>query len=198
MGTRTGTAWERAIQKWYWKDREMDKGWINREDAFGETPLVRALRCGNQTLINFMLGQDRDDEPAAPVDTPEDSLQSAAYWGAAQAVHALLENGADATGRDNSGETPLHKAARNGRCEAVEALLEHGALVNVPDDQGLTPLHWTTLAGDPEVAELLLEQGADPRASAGLLGDLSPRAIASLMGYDELVDVFNAHGAAVV
>jgi cytohesin len=176
----------------------MDKGWINREDAFGETPLVRALRCGNQTLINFMLGQDRDDEPAAPVDTPEDSLQSAAYWGAAQAVHALLENGADATGRDNSGETPLHKAARNGRCEAVEALLEHGALVNVPDDQGLTPLHWATLAGDPEVAELLLEQGADPRASAGLLGDLSPRAIASLMGYDELVDVFNAHGAAVV
>ncbi len=176
----------------------MEKSWIHREDALGETPLVRAMRCGNRTLIEFMLGLERTEELATPVETPEDSLQSAAYWGAAQAVHALLESGVDATGRDDSGETPLHKAARSGNREAVETLLEHGAPVNVPDDQGLTPLHWATLAGDPEAAELLLEQGADPRASAMLLGDLSPRNIAGLMGYEDLVDVFNAHGAAVV
>ncbi len=101
----------------------MEKSWIHREDALGETPLVRAMRCGNRTLIEFMLGLDRPDEPATPVETPEDSLQSAAYWGAAQAVHALLENGVDATDRDDSGETPLHKAARNGHRETVEALL---------------------------------------------------------------------------
>lgn len=176
----------------------MGKSWIHREDAFGETPLVRAMRCGNRTLIEFMLGQEHAEEVEIPVETPEASLQSAAYWGAAQAVRALLENGVDATDRDESGETPLHKAVRNGHRETIEALLAHGAQVNVPDDRGLTPLHWASLAGDSEVAELLLEQGADPRASAGLLGDLSPRNIAGLMGYDDVVGVLESHGVAAM
>jgi cytohesin len=174
----------------------MEKSWIHREDDFGETPLVRAMRCGNRTLIEFMLGQEHAEETEVPVETPEASLQSAAYWGAAQAVHALLENGVDATDRDTCGETPLHKAARNGHRETVETLLVHGAQVNVPDDRGLTPLHWATLAGDASVAEMLLDQGADPRAAAMFVGDLSPRGIAELMDYDEVVQVLDAHAVA--
>ena len=176
----------------------MEQSWIHREDAFGETPLVRAMRCGNRTLIEFMLGQEHAEEVDAPVETPEASLQSAAYWGAAQAVHALLENGVDATDRDTDGETPLHKAVRNGHRETVEALLTHGANVNVPDDRGLTPLHWATLAGDTEVAEMLLDQGADPRSAAMFVGDLSPRSIAELMGYDEVMQVLDAHSVAAM
>lgn len=176
----------------------MTKSWIHKEDALGETPLVRAMRCGNRTLIEFMLGQEHQDDVDAPVETPEASLQSAAYWGAAQAVYALLENGVSVTDRDASGETPLHKAVRNGHRETIETLLEHGAQVDVPDDRGLTPLHWAALAGDAKVAEMLLDQGADARTSAVLLGELSPRRIAGLMGYEELVEVLDAHGVAAV
>jgi len=176
----------------------MTKSWVHKEDALGETPLVRAMRCGNRTLIEFMLGQESAEDVETRVETPEDSLQSAAYWGAAQAVHALLENGVNATDRDVNGETPLHKAVRNGHCETVKTLLEHGAQVNVPDDHGLTPLHWAALAGNPEVAQILLDQGADARASAVLLGDLSPRNIAGLMEYEDLVEVLDSHGVAAV
>jgi ankyrin repeat protein len=176
----------------------MTKSWIHKEDALGETPLVRAMRCGNRTLIEFMLGQEYQEDVDGPVETPEDSLQSAAYWGAAQAVHALLENGVSVTDRDACGETALHKAVRNGHRETIETLLEHGAQVNVPDDRGLTPLHWAALSGNPEVAEMLLDQGADARACAVFLGDLSPRSIAGLMGYDQLAEVLDAHGVAAV
>jgi len=198
MAGKTVTAWERAIQKWYWREREMTKSWIHREDGLGETPLVRAMRCGNRTLIDFMLGQEEREGVDVPVETPEAYLHSAAYWGAAQAVHSLLESGVDAMDRDASGETPLHKAVRNGHHETVEMLLEHGAAVDIPDDRGLTPLHWAALSGNPEVAGMLLDQGADPHTSAVLFGDLSPRSIAGLMGYQDLVNVLDAHGVAAV
>ena len=176
----------------------MANNWVHKEDALGETPLVRAMRCGERTLTEFMLGQDGDEELNTPPENAAAALQSAAYWGSAQAVHALLENGVDATDRDQWGETPLHKAVRNGHRETVETLLEHGAQVNVPDVRGLTPLHWAALAGEADVAEMLLEQGADSRAAAPLLGDLSPCSIARLMQYDEVAEVLEAHNLTAV
>ncbi len=176
----------------------MANNWVHKEDALGETPLVRAMRCGERTLIEFMLGQDSDEELSSPPATAEAALQSAAYWGSAQAVHALLENGVSATDCDQWGETPLHKAVRNGHRETVETLIQHGAQVNMPDVRGLTPLHWASLSGEVDVAELLLEQGADSRAAAALLGDLSPCNIARLMQYDEMAEVLEAHSLAAV
>ena len=55
-------------------------------------------------------------------------------------LRMLLERGARANQRYDSGETPLHLAASSGVLGAVAAVLEHGGDPNARNDDGRTPL----------------------------------------------------------
>jgi ankyrin repeat protein len=94
------------------------------------------------------------------------ALMWAAAGGAADAARALLDLGADATGRstfggatDGEGATPLHLAARNGSIELIELLLDAGADPRATD--GLydsTPAGWAEHGGHAAAAELLRDR----------------------------------------
>ena len=170
----------------------MRHSWLYRMDEVGETPLSRAGKSGYRMLAEILLKLERE---AAPPEEPEPrTLHEAAYWGLSAVAKHLLEDGADPGEADGRGDTPLLEAVRNGHEETVQLLLENGAEPDVSNEMGLTPLHWTALNGRTDIARYLLDHGADVNSRADWVGKLTPRALAVLMGYEEVVELVGARG----
>jgi ankyrin repeat protein len=88
-------------------------------------------------------------------------LHYAASAGAAKAMAALLDAGADASRADGRGATALHRAsACNVGEECVGLLLDRGAAVGAQDEAGATPLHVAILAGIQNTVLLFIKRGA--------------------------------------
>ena len=71
--------------------------------------------------------------------TASPPLHTAAFFGDAEAIEALLAAGADTGARTNYGDTPLHGAAVGGHAEVIEALLAAGADTGARTNYGETP-----------------------------------------------------------
>jgi ankyrin repeat protein len=167
--------------------------WFYTMDESGETPMSRAQKSGVRALAEVLLRQDEREPPAfGGPDGPE--LSQAAYWGLSKAAEMLLDEGVTPADGDSGGEFPLHDAARNGHIDTVKTLVEHGSDVNAADGDGLTSMHWVAMNGRRELAEFLIDHGGDVNARGESTGGLTPRAIALLMGYDEMVSLLGEHG----
>jgi ankyrin repeat protein len=77
------------------------------------------------------------------------------------AVRAALASGADASGRDVDGATPLLYAAHIGSVEMSRALINAGADPNAANRYGIAPLHEAALVADAELIRTLLDAGAE-------------------------------------
>ena len=91
-------------------------------------------------------------------------LYRAAERGYEATVRFLLDQGADATAKDENGETVLHQAAKGGHEATVRLLLDQGADATAKDENGETALHQATKGGHETTVRLLLDQGADATA----------------------------------
>src|SRR5208282_1549627 len=67
-------------------------------------------------------------------------------------LEGLLSAGADVSGKDENGNTPLHWASHFNNLEAAELLIKSGAQRNARDNAGETPLD---LAESAEMKRLL-------------------------------------------
>ena len=106
---------------------------------------------------------------AAHLSSPQEQLTAAALCDDADAIHRLVEHGADANRRDACGSTALVVAAAAGSAHAVDALLEAGARPNLESRQGRwsrTPLEAAVLRGDDAIAGSLLDHGASPEPAS--------------------------------
>jgi hypothetical protein len=162
-------------------------------DGEGETPMSRVLRSGDRALLDFVI---RHEQTPVEEDSGKSHLQRAAYWGLENAVRVLVDSGGDVDERDPDGETALHKAVREGHIDVVRALIEQGANVNALNSWGMAPLHWTALNGREDIAELLIEHGADLNLRDTYVGNMTPLAVALLMGYEHLAETMHIHGGA--
>jgi ankyrin repeat protein len=92
-------------------------------------------------------------------------LHYAAMADDADAVSALLTEGADPNAPDRLGFTALHLAAQEGVIPAAEILLAGGARVDAVNSYGNTPLFTAVFnsRGRGELIRLLRHHGADPR-----------------------------------
>jgi len=88
----------------------------------------------------------------------------AAYFGAKEALSALVSDSSSVDPLDPCSRTPLSWAAENGYTETVTLLLSLGANADSKDTGGQTPLSWACKRGHDEVVRLLLRQGADPNS----------------------------------
>ena len=87
-------------------------------------------------------------------------------WNGYEGVARLLTGGgADVSGADKDGWTPLHIAAQIGREAVAQLLMCYGADVSAADKDGWTPLHGAAENGHGMVAQQLIDEGADVLAA---------------------------------
>lgn len=152
-----------------------------------ETPLEKAAADGSPGELQRRL------QTAGSVDTKDSQGFTALDWaarsGRADAIHALVQAGADPELRDSgpNGWTPMLHAVHKNQPAAVRALLAAGADPNARGDSGLTPLLLAAAQGEPEIVEELLEAGADPRLRGPSRWSVLEQAVAH--GHPEVVDV---------
>ena len=123
------------------------------------------------------------------------SLHKAARNNASETVEVLLNGGADANAKDNSGNTPLHGAAWNNAAKAALVLLNGGADANAKDNAGFTPLHVAAAEDASAMAEVLLKHGADVHAKTN--AGFTPLHVAAAEDASAMAEVLLKHGADV-
>ncbi len=127
-----------------------------------------------------------------------DGLPDAARRGDADAVRALLDDGADPNAARGDGLTALHLAAREGHAEIVDLLIGAGAETDATTRIGhFTPLHLAGGAGNADVVDALLAAGADPGAVTTSSGVTPLHLAAEARGGERAVRLLLEHGAPV-
>jgi ankyrin repeat protein len=91
-------------------------------------------------------------------------LIEASKNGDSNAMYALILQGANASAKNNCGETPLHWASSSNNTGAIFLLLDHGADINARNNEGETPLHWATWGNNVYAIYALLQKGANSNA----------------------------------
>ncbi len=105
--------------------------------------------------------------------------------GDAQAVRALLAEGATVNATFDKGETALMRASAKGYADVAQILIGAGADVNARRQDGFTPLILAVFFGHEDVVRLLLDAGADASAQTRL-GTTAEKWAAS-RGFQEIV-----------
>lgn len=139
--------------------------WSPRLDELGNS--VRGIDFNTRLVERFNfhvydgLGGARRDkiDPRKRTHESERELLHDLCWGASEgdvdAIQRLILRGADPSGADYDGRTPLHLAASEGRTEAAEVLLQVGADPDALDRWDHRPIDDARNAGHDDVARLL-------------------------------------------
>jgi ankyrin repeat protein len=119
----------------------------------GTTPLLRAAKAGDVTVMKVLLEKGAD--PKLATRNGVNPLMAAAGLGSKEedttgrrktqadsieAIKLCLQAGIDINAVDSRGQTALHGAAFWGSDEVVQFLVDHGAKLDVKDRNGKTPL----------------------------------------------------------
>ena len=123
---------------------------VNAPARNGMTPLHFSVNAATGYLFRNLKTEMRSEESDALAE-----LRGKSY---PAVTAALLEHGATADAKDQTGSTPLMRAANK---DAAEVLVAHGAAVDARDMKGRTALHTTPSA---DVAEFLLDRKVDVSA----------------------------------
>jgi ankyrin repeat protein len=163
--------------------------------------LIMASQNGHQHVVEFLLECEGIDcnIRSSLGHTP---LRQASQGGHLEVVKALVKAKAHVNARTNNGDTALMAASEQGRAEVVNFLLQNGARdgIDWPDNKENTPLHAAASHNQVPVVKALLEAKAKPLVYNN--ANSLPIHIASLFGYDEIVDMLlhaapesvNSHG----
>ena len=140
----------------------------------GEAPIFLAASVGNAGIIQALLDKGVDPnvlEAEKLTVSMTNTLQvmgrntpliTAAQNGHNQAVHVLLEAGANVDHQGFLNKTALLWASERGYTSAVDLLLQAEADPNVNDVEGLTPLMVAARNGNAPIVKRLLAKEADP------------------------------------
>lgn len=105
-------------------------------------------------------------------------------------VQRLLEDGAESTAVNSSGESPLHLAVKSGDRKMVEFVINELRIpTNIRDAFGRTPLHWAAQQGNVPVTECLLLAQANVEAKDDM--GVEAKIYAEMAGHRELVKLFS-------
>ncbi|WP_300369945.1 ankyrin repeat domain-containing protein [Brachyspira sp.] len=116
---------------------------INLEDGYGYTPLIRAMKYHNTTLVKNIidLKPDLNAICSATGDTPLTYLVREVWFGT-DVCYYMIKNGADANKQNDNGDTPLIVAVENiiGSYGMLGVLINMGADYNIKNKEGKTAM----------------------------------------------------------
>ena len=158
-------------------------------------PLYHAARLGFRDLADHLIAH-HPEHVNARGGWEETPVNVAMGEGHTDILSLLLEHGADADGRDMSGQSPLYRASRRGNLEAGQCLLDRGADINAGNGAGQTPLSGAVYEGHIEFARMLLKRGAKIDVPDNPCGD-TPLHWAVGLAKIEAVRLLLEHGADV-
>jgi uncharacterized protein len=108
----------------------------------GATPLMRAAKQNDMTVIRFLL-----DGGADPNLTMKDRTNVAMNSNSLDAIKLFVEHGLDVNAFNSNGLTLAHSAAGRGANAVLQYIAENGARLDKKDKQGRTPLDIASGAG---------------------------------------------------
>ncbi len=109
---------------------------LNRRDAAGATPLIRAVMVQNSGWVSLLLGRKAD--VGAADHAGNSALHHASIRESSTILEALLKAGAPVNAKNRMGSTPLHAAVSQKQSANVEQLVTHGADPGIKDGTGWT------------------------------------------------------------
>jgi uncharacterized protein len=133
---------------------------------------------------------------AATLAAARSDVADAAAQNEAAAVHALLQQNADAKIPQADGTTALHWAAHWNDLETADLLIRAGADPKIANHDGATPLFLAAQNGSAAMIEKLLKAGADPNAPVLSHGETALMMTARSGNLDATKTLL-AHGAQV-
>ena len=137
-------------------------GDVNAVDTNGSTPLNRAIRLGEEEIVNLLLGKGANVNGEDTDGTT--SLNTAITLHQEEIAKMLISKGANVNAKDNNGFTPLHCASFNRDTTIFKILISNGADVNSKSMDGTTPLHEASFYGRVEIVKVLISKGVDVNA----------------------------------
>lgn len=168
---------------------------IDVTDSSGHTPLHvaasgRTYGSNSQSAINFFVEEAgaaalgwRDEDERTP-------LHVACEDGNDVAVTTLLSRGAEITGQDHGGYSPLHLAVLSRM--AVDILLRAGAHVGAVNIDGSTALHLACSSGSSAEVAALLKHDSTTVNVRNLDGDTPLHAAAAAAEAEDVVPIWRA------
>ncbi|KAL3479665.1 hypothetical protein BJX99DRAFT_268020 [Aspergillus californicus] len=147
---------------------------IDKPGGYHSSPLHAAAVRGNLDALTFLFHKGVDVE-----------AKPRGY----NAIHAILESGADPSTARNSGYSALGCAANEGNLEVAEPLIDSRADLT----GGLFALHIAAQHGYLEVVKLLIDSGADPNATNA--DEVFALHLAALGGHYEVAELLIDSGA---
>ncbi|KAI1212510.1 ankyrin [Annulohypoxylon truncatum] len=144
----------------------------NIHNASRDTPLTKAIRCGQLNCIPALIDGGCDINAIC-----QDRVTALSYLtmsdveGSAEMVNVLLENGAIFIPDKLYGDSAMHYLAQTpSAAEVVEKfqlLVQAGAEVGQRNKQGCTPLDWAWVHNNPTMARLLMDAGCELNDTPG-------------------------------
>ncbi|KAF3287442.1 hypothetical protein TWF970_007167 [Orbilia oligospora] len=160
----------------------------------GSTAILRAMKLGNETLVNLLIENDAD-LGASERKIGYTPLIYATCFGNVGMVRLLLNQDAAIEAKDDTGNTSLLHAAYSGRVEMVELLLSRGAETNFTNQMGFSPLMAAASRGRGAVVKLFLAQDGVDADFEGPDYMMTPLLAAASQGHKQVVEMLLATGA---
>ncbi|RYC59945.1 hypothetical protein CHU98_g6259 [Xylaria longipes] len=178
------------LEKGARQDSKLDH--LETKDRLGRTPLLKAVRDGNEVAVQLLLGCGANTE--ALEGDGLTALLYASSEGHDTTVKLLLDYSANIEALDVYGLTALICASRKGHDTTVKLLLDRGAKVDALNNSTTALMH-ASERGHDAIVELLLDRGANIEA-LDVYG-LTALICASRKGHDTTVKLLLDRGAKV-
>jgi ankyrin repeat protein len=137
----------------------VDSQLINSQNGIGTTPLICAVRNGQNKAVERLLFKGANIHLRDS--SGKTALIHSAFTSHREIVELLISKGAGIKVKSKDGITALHGAAIMGNLEIAQLLINLGADVNAKSNENVTVLHFAVIGGSMKMVELLINKGVE-------------------------------------